>query len=209
MIYGYHRTSTREQHLDRGITEIERFCKENHLELERIFTDQQTGRDFNRPRYTVLRDDVLRKGDILIITEIDRLGRDKKSTLEELRTLTEKGIRVMVLEIPTTLQDLSKMGNDLASMILDTINHLMIELYATMAEAEMEKKSKRQREGIEAKKNRADWDDYGRPKVKRPPNWDEVISDWKSGKITAVEAMKRTGIKKSTFYRMVKTLNSI
>lgn len=203
MIYGYHRTSTREQHLDRGITEIERFCKENHLELERIFTDQQTGRNFNRPRYTVLRDDVLRKGDILIITEIDRLGRDKKSTLEELRTLTEKGIRVMVLEIPTTLQDLSKMGNDLASMILDTINHLMIELYATMAEAEMEKKSKRQREGIEAKKNRADWDDYGRPKVKRPPNWDEVISDWKSGKITAVEAMKRTGIKKSTFYRLI------
>lgn len=203
MIYGYHRTSTREQHLDRGITEIERFCKENHLELERIFTDQQTGRDFNRPRYTVLKDDVLRKGDILIITEIDRLGRDKKSTLEELRTLTEKGIRVMVLEIPTTLQDLSKMGNDLASMILDTINHLMIELYATMAEAEMEKKSKRQREGIEAKKNRADWDDYGRPKVKRPPNWDEVISDWKSGKITAVEAMKRTGIKKSTFYRLI------
>lgn len=109
----------------------------------------------------------------------------------------------MVLEIPTTLQDLSKMGNDLASMILDTINHLMIELYATMAEAEMEKKSKRQREGIEAKKNRADWDDYGRPKVKRPPNWDEVISDWKSGKITAVEAMKRTGIKKSTFYRLI------
>lgn len=203
MIYGYHRTSTREQHLDRGITEIERFCKENHLELERIFTDQQTGRNFNRPRYTVLKDDVLRKGDILIITEIDRLGRDKKSTLEELRTLTEKGIRVMVLEIPTTLQDLSKMGNDLASMILDTINHLMIELYATMAEAEMEKKSKRQREGIEAKKNRADWDDYGRPKVKRPPNWDEVISDWKSGKITAVEAMKRTGIKKSTFYRLI------
>ena len=206
MIYGYHRTSTREQHLDRGITEIERFCKENHLELERIFTDQQTGRDFNRPRYTVLRDDVLRKGDILIITEIDRLGRDKKSTLEELRTLTEKGIRVMVLEIPTTLQDLSKMGNDLASMILDTINHLMIELYATMAEAEMEKKSKRQREGIEAKKNRADWDDYGRPKVKRPPNWDEVISDWKSGKITAVEAMKRTGIKKSTFYRLISNI---
>ena len=59
------------------------------------------------------------------------------------------------------------------------------------------------------KKNRCDWDDYGRPKVKRPRNWDEVISDWKSGKITAVEAMKRTGIKKSIFYRLVKTLNSI
>ena len=49
--YGYHRTSTREQHLDRGITEITAYCEQNQLELERIFTDQQTGKDFNRPRY--------------------------------------------------------------------------------------------------------------------------------------------------------------
>lgn len=109
----------------------------------------------------------------------------------------------MVLEIPTTLQDLSKMEDHLASMILETINHLMIEIYATMAEAEMKKKTKRQREGIEAKKNRGDWENYGRPKIQRPPNWEEVFSDWQSGKIMAVEAMKRTGIKKSTFYRLV------
>lgn len=63
MIYGYHRTSTKEQHLDRGIQEIEKFCNQNNLKLERIFTDQQTGKNFNRPRYTVLCDDVLRAGD--------------------------------------------------------------------------------------------------------------------------------------------------
>lgn len=92
MIYGYHRTSTKEQHLDRGIQEIESFCNQNGLKLERIFTDQQTGKNFNRPRYTVLRDDVLRAGDTLIITEIDRLGRDKQGTLNELRYLTEMKI---------------------------------------------------------------------------------------------------------------------
>lgn len=51
--YGYHRTSTREQHLDRGIKEITAYCEQNGLELEKIFSDQQTGKNFNRPRYQV------------------------------------------------------------------------------------------------------------------------------------------------------------
>ncbi|MBR5516375.1 MAG: recombinase family protein [Firmicutes bacterium] len=59
MIYGYHRTSTAEQHLDRGITEIESFCKNQGLTLERIYTDQHTGKNFNRPRYQVLKEDIL------------------------------------------------------------------------------------------------------------------------------------------------------
>ncbi len=64
--YGYHRTSTREQHLDRGIKEITTYCEQNNLELEKIFTDQQTGKNFNRPRYQVLKEDVLRAGDVCI-----------------------------------------------------------------------------------------------------------------------------------------------
>ena len=59
-IYGYHRTSTKEQHLDRGIQEIERYCNEHEMALTNIFTDQETGKNFNRPRYTVLVEDVLR-----------------------------------------------------------------------------------------------------------------------------------------------------
>ena len=54
--YGYHRTSTREQHLDRGIKEITAYCEQNNLELEKIFTDQQTGKNFNRPRYQILKE---------------------------------------------------------------------------------------------------------------------------------------------------------
>ena len=81
--YGYHRTSTREQHLDRGITEITAYCEQNQLELERIFTDQQTGKNFNRPRYQVLKEDVLRSGDELIITEVDRLGRNKRDAINQ------------------------------------------------------------------------------------------------------------------------------
>ena len=203
-IYGYHRTSTKEQHLDRGINEITEFCKDNHYKLEKIYTDQQTGKNFSRPRYTVLRDDILREGDTLIITEVDRLGRNKKDTVEELRMLANRGIRVMILEIPTTLQDLSKMDNAMAKMILETVNHMLIELYAAMAQAEVEKKEKRQREGIEQMKARGGWDKYGRPRIKQQDNWKEVIQIWKAGEITAVEAMRLTGMRKSSFYKLVK-----
>ena len=204
MIYGYHRTSTKDQHLDRGVIEITSFCEKSDLKLEKIFTDQHTGKSFNRPRYQVLKEDVLREGDWLIITEVDRLGRNKQEELKELQYLKDKGVRVMILEIPTTLQDLSALDGTMAKMIMETINNMLIELYATMAQAEIEKKEKRQREGIETKKLRGEWDDYGRPLCVKPANWTEVINQWKKGEITAVEAMRLTNMKKTTFYKLVK-----
>ena len=204
MNYGYHRTSTIDQHLDRGINEIETFCQNNNIELEKIYTDQQTGKNFNRPRYQVLKEDILRSGDTLIITELDRLGRNKQDTLKELQFFKDKGIRVMILEIPTTTQDLSALDNSMAKMIMETINNMLIELYATMAQAEVEKKEKRQQEGIAAKKARGEWSDYGRPKAQKPSNWDEVITQLEKGEITAVKAMELTGTKKTTFYKLLK-----
>ena len=124
--YGYHRTSTREQHLDRGIKVITAYCEQNNLGLEKIFTDQQTGKNFNRPRYQVLKEDVLRAGDELIITEVDRLGRNKQETLKELQYYRDNGIRVKILELPTTLMDLSKLDNAMARMLMETINNMLI-----------------------------------------------------------------------------------
>ncbi|MEO2624434.1 DUF6040 family protein [Blautia wexlerae] len=115
--YGYHRTSTKEQHLDRGIIEIQRFCESQNIKLAGIFTDKLTGKNFDRPRYTVLVEDVLREGDTLIITELDRLGRNKQEILKQLQILKDKGVRVMVLELPTTLIDLSQMDNALAKTV--------------------------------------------------------------------------------------------
>ena len=120
----------------------ETFCKNNNISLEKIYTDQQTGKNFNRPRYQVLKEDILRTGDTLIVTELDRLGRNKQDTLKELQYFKDKGIRVMILEIPTTTQDLSSLDNSMAKMIMETINNMLIELYATMAQAEIEKKEK-------------------------------------------------------------------
>lgn len=201
--YGYHRTSTREQHLDRGIAEITAYCEQNQLELERIFTDQQTGKNFNRPRYQVLKEDVLRSGDELIITEVDRLGRNKRDTLKELQYFRDHNIRVKILELPTTLMDISKLDNTMAQMLMETVNNMLIELYAAMAQAEIEKKEKRQREGIEAKKVRGDWDDYGRPSAIDIEDFKIQYQRVIGGQIRPTELMKQLGISKSTYYRYV------
>lgn len=203
-VYGYHRTSTTDQHLDRGIKEITDYCSGNKLELKKIYTDQQTGKNFNRPRYTVLKEDVLRPGDTLIITELDRLGRNKQDTLKELQYFKDQTIRVMILEIPTTLQDLSKLENEMARMIMETIGNMMIELYAAMSQAEIQKKEKRQIEGIAAKKERGEWDDYGRPAAM---DFDYFTGQYKrvlDGEKKPFELMRELNMTKPTYYRYKK-----
>lgn len=174
------------------------------MELKKIYTDQQTGKNFNRPRYTVLKEDVLRSGDILVISELDRLGRNKQDTLKELQYYRDKNVRVMILEFPTTLQDLSKFQNEMAQMIMETINNMLIELYATMAQAEIQKKEKRQAEGIEAKKLRGEWDDYGRPAA---INFNDFVGQYKrvvDGEIKPFALMRQLEMTKPTFYRYKK-----
>ena len=175
------------------------------MALTNIFTDQETGKNFNRPRYTVLVEDVLRPGDVLIVTELDRLGRNKHDTMQQIQRIKNMGVRLMVLELPTTLMDLSVMDNAMARMMLETINNMMLELYASMAQAELEKKEKRQREGIEAKKLRGEWDDYGRPCVMKQETFDENFQSVISGKMTPTQLRKSLGMTHSTFYRYRKT----
>lgn len=201
MIYGYHRTSTHEQHLDRGINEIENYCREHGLNLEKIVTDQQTGKNFDRPRYKVLKEDILRSGDTLIITELDRLGRNKQATMQEIQYYKEHGIRLMVLELPTTLTDTSCMNNEMSAMMLECISNMMLELYASMAQAEMQKKEKRQREGIQAKKDRGEWSDYGRPAVMSFERFEKEYQKVLSGELKPFELMKELEMTKPTYYR--------
>lgn len=199
--YGYHRTSTKEQHLDRGIIEIKKYCEEHRLPITNIFTDQQTGKNFNRPRYTVLVEDVLRPDDVLIVTELDRLGRNKNDILKQLQRLRDMEVRVMVLELPTTLMDISKMENTLAKLMLETINNMMLELYASMAQAEMEKKEKRQREGIEAKRLRGEWDDYGRPAAIDTETFNQQFERVIRKEISPTALRRELNLSHTTFYR--------
>jgi DNA invertase Pin-like site-specific DNA recombinase len=201
---GYNRCSTPQQNLDRGTKRIEDYFENNLPEVDyEIFEDKQTGKNFNRPQYQKLKEKI-KPGDELVITEVDRLGRNKEATLKELRYFKEIGVRVKILEIPTTLVDVSGMNNSLASMMTETINNLLIEVYATLAEAEMEKRATRQREGIEQMKARGDWDKYGRPQKISDKDFSRIFENVRAGVITTQDAMRYLNISKSTYYNMRK-----
>lgn len=110
------------------------------------------------------------------------------------------------MELPTTLMDLSKLDNAMARMLMETINNMLIELYAAMAQAEIEKKEKRQREGIQAKKERGEWDDYGRPAIMTVEAFAKEYEKVQSGELRPFQLMKKLGMSKTTFYRYVKRL---
>ena len=203
-IYGYHRVSTQEQHTDRGIYEIEQYCKTGGINLTGdVFCDKQTGKNFKRPEYEFIKNRI-QTGDTLIITEMDRLGRNKAEILKELQFFRDRGVYVIILEVPTTQQDFSKMENTVARLIMETINNLIIEIYAVFAQVEIEKKEKRQREGIDAKKRRGEWDDYGRPRKVDfsifKPEYEKVLR----GELKPSELQRQLALPSTTYYRYVK-----
>lgn len=203
-VYGYHRTSTKEQHLDRGIHEITVYCSQRDIPLKKIFTDQHTGKNFERPRYMVLKEDILQEGDELIITEMDRLGRMKNEILRELQDLKEKGVIVRILELPTTLLDFSDWGDTLSKLMMQTVNNMIIEIFAALAQAEMEKKEKRQREGIEQMKARGEWERYGRPPAADKEAFFREYKRVLSGEVTRKEVLSQLNISPTTYYRYAK-----
>lgn len=140
---------------------------------------------------------------LIPVTVLDLVYR--QGALSSIQRIKNMGVRLMVLELPTTLMDLSVMDNAMARMMLETINNMMLELYASMAQAELEKKEKRQREGIEAKKLRGEWDDYGRPSVMKQETFDENFQSVVSGETTPTQLRKNLGMTHSTFYRYRKT----
>lgn len=201
--YGYHRTSTDEQHLDRGISTIKDYAKNSGIELLDIYTDQQTGKNFDRPEYQFIKKR-LRAGDCLIITEVDRLGRNKNGILKELRDFRERGVRIMILEIPTTLMNLDSLHDDLGRMLLETITNMMIEIYATFAEAEVHKRERRQREGLDAMKARGEWGKYGRPRSVEFSEFKEAYRKVLSGEHRPIDCIKDLRISRQAYYRYKK-----
>ena len=194
----YARVSTREQNLDR---QLEAFKTLGAKERE-IITDKESGKDLNRPGYQALKTTILRPGDTLIIKSLDRLSRSKADIRNELQWCKDNHIRLKVIDLPTTMMDLPR-GQE---WVFEMVNNILIEVLGTMAQQERETIRQRQREGIDAAKSKGK--KLGRPAVSLPDNWSEVYSDWKSGAITAKEAMRQTRMKRSSFYKLVKEFES-
>ncbi|MGU9539182.1 recombinase family protein [Clostridium tepidum] len=195
-IYGYARVSSCDQNLNRQIEELKKF-NENII----LFTDKASGKDFNRKEYEILKR-VVGEGDTIVVKELDRLGRNKELIKQELEYYKNKGVRVIILDIPTTTTNLDGMDEGIAKEMLKMINNILIEVLSTMAEQERNKIKNRQREGIAIAKNKGV--EFGRPKIEIDDNFIAVYDKWKNKEIKAIEAMQILNMAKATFYRRVK-----
>ena len=208
MTYGYARVSTTDQNLDRQLEQLRQ-----HIADERyIITDKASGKNFDRRGYNSLvgtadTAPLLHEGDLLLITSLDRLGRNYVEIREQWEYITRTlKADIKVLEIPlldTTATD----GNLDKRFIAD----LVLQILSYTAEKERENTRKRQRQGIDvmqvvdgkrvsAKTGRP----TGRPNAVYPEQWEQVYKQWKGGEITANKAMELLDLKRTTFYKLVK-----
>lgn len=191
-IYGYARVSTREQNEDRQIEALTKFG----VSEQNIIIDKASGKDTEREGYQYLKRQILRKGDTLVIKELDRLSRNKADIKRELEEFKTAGVRVKILDIPTTLTDFPP---DQA-WILEMINSILIEVLGSIAENERNKIRSRQREGIDAAKKKNVR--FGRPPKSLPENWQEILAEVRCGNKKPVEAIHELGISRSYFYKL-------
>ena len=192
--YYYARVSTKEQNLDRQLAAF----RELDADERDIICDKESGKDLDRPGYRMLRDYMLRPGDTLVIKSLDRLSRRKEDIKNELRHFHDMGVRVKIIDLPTSMIEVPP-GQE---WVLDMVNNILIEVLGTIAEQERETTLKRQAEGIAAAREKGV--DFGRPKIEYPSDWAQVYVAWKSGGISARMAMDRMGLKKTTFYKLVR-----
>ena len=188
--YGYVRVSTKEQNEDRQLIALEPF----QLPKSHIFLDKQSGKDFNRPAYQKMLTR-LRRGDLVIIKSIDRLGRNYDEIIDQWRMLTkDRGVDILVLDMP--LLDTRGRNGDLTGTF---IADLVLQILSYVAQTERENIRQRQAEGIAAAKKRGV--QFGRPRKSIPPEYWMLMEQWTRGEISARKAAARLEIAQDTFLR--------
>lgn len=208
---GYARVSSREQNLDRQLVALKQYVPE-----DMIVTDKASGKNLDRPGYQSLKIGIgkLVKGDTLIIKSLDRLSRNKEDAKRELQYFSSIGVRVKILDLPTTMAEIPE-GQE---WVLDMINNILIEVLASIAENERLTIRSRQAEGLAAmpvdeksgkKISKKTGRCIGRPPIQFPGNWNEYYGKWKRKEISAVEAMGQLGLKPNSFYKLVHKYETI
>lgn len=204
-VVGYARVSTSEQNLDRQLQALSQY-----VEPDMIVTDKASGKSLSRPGYQSLKVGIgkLVEGDTLYIKSLDRLSRNKEDLKKELQYFKDKGIKVKILDMPTTMTDFPMEQ----AWIGDMITNIMIEVLSSIAQNERETTRQRQLEGLAAmptdstgkKISRRTGNPIGRPPVTYPKKWDSVYKDWQDKKITARQAMRLLNLKPNSFYKLAK-----
>lgn len=191
-IYGYARVSSKDQNEARQIIALSQFP----VKKENIYIDKFSGKDFDRPKYSELIK-ILKEQDILVIKEIDRLGRNYEEILEQWRVITKEiKADIVVLDMPL-LDTRTRKENLTGTFIAD----LVLQILSYAAETERQSIKQRQREGIEAAKKRGV--KFGRPCIPVPEEFYDLKEKWLNKKITSREAATTINVSQDTFLRWV------
>lgn len=190
--YGYVRVSTSEQNVDRQVIAL---TKEG-VKKENIYIDHISGYTFDRPSYQSLKRK-LRRGDLLMVMSLDRLGRNYEEILKEWRMIhSDLGVDICILDMP--ILDTRKRENLLGSLISDII----LQLLSYVADTERKFLLERQRTGIEAAKAKGVV--FGRPIMELPTNFQTYKRMYLNNEISSRDAGKNLDVSHTTFLRWVK-----
>lgn len=196
MEYGYIRVSTKEQNEDRQLKAMKDFG----IEKQFIFTDKQSGKDFNRPSYKRLINK-LQKGDLFVVKSIDRLGRNYEEIIEQWRIITkDKQASILVLDMP--LLDTRAKEKDLTGVL---ISELVLQILSYVAETERDNIRKRQAEGIAIAKSKGKH--LGRPQKEIPADFEFVHKMCEDKEITVNCASNLLHVSRGTYLKWVKMYN--
>lgn len=188
--YGYIRVSAKDQNPERQYMALEQF----EIPKRNIFFDKMSGKDFVRPEYKKMLHK-LKKGDLLIIKSIDRLGRNYGEILEQWRKITKEiGANIQVIDMP--LLNTNTVRGDLTGVF---ISDLVLQILAYVAETERAFIKQRQAEGIAAAKARGVR--FGCAKLKEPEEFEHYFCMWQRGEISTRKAAKMLNMSHTTFYR--------
>lgn len=191
-IYGYVRCSSADQNEDRQMIALH----EAAVPEKNIFMDKQSGKDFDRPNYKKLVQE-LKAGDLLYILSIDRLGRNYEEIQNQWRILTKEiGIDICVLDMP--LLD-TRNGKDLMGTF---IADLVLQILSFVAQSERESIKKRQAEGIAAAKARGV--EFGRPEKEAPDDFGRIVKAWEQKKLSFADVLEKCNMSEATFYRRLR-----
>lgn len=186
--YGYVRVSSRDQNEARQLIALH----DSGVPDGNIYLDKQSGKDFDRPAWKRL-NRKLKKGDVVFIKSLDRMGRDYKDVQEQWRSLNKvKGVDIVILDMP--LLDTRSDKNLVGTLISD----IVLQLLAFVAQTERENIRQRQREGIDAAMARGV--KFGRPLKGVPEGFDEAYQAWISGQASCSAASQMCGMPRGTFY---------
>ena len=203
MIFGYMRISTQKekQTTDRQRITLEQYATDNGFKFDELIEERISGtiQAEHRPQYNALKGK-LRANDILIITDIDRLGRNADDVIMEFKKLKSEGIRVIALDTPY-LNEWEKIQD---SSIYNMIADIFITLKAHMAQQEREKTVTRINQGLDVA--RAKGKKLGRPQAELPSNFIKEYQKFKNkeyGNMSASGFAKMLGIGRSTLYKYI------